>query len=166
MHREAIADLKMARELSGESPAMTMQLGYAYAMARRRDEARQMLNVLTRLARKTYVPALQSGAIHTGLRDQEQALRWLRRAYQQRCDTWCICAQGAGRRCPAFRPAFRRPGSASRRTCRCAHLTARGPGGCESQSAVRFRELTSVPERAATSSCRPSPWIFAPDILC
>jgi tetratricopeptide (TPR) repeat protein len=86
MHREAIRDLKVARELSGESPAMTMQLGYAYAMAGRKDEARQMLNALARLARKAYVPALYSSAIHTGLRDQVQAFRWLRRAYQERCD--------------------------------------------------------------------------------
>jgi Flp pilus assembly protein TadD len=34
MHREAISELRRAHQLSGESPAMTMQLGYAYAMAR------------------------------------------------------------------------------------------------------------------------------------
>jgi Flp pilus assembly protein TadD len=57
MHRQAIADLKKACELSGESPAMTMQLGYAYAMAGKKAEARQMLAVLEKLARKAYVPA-------------------------------------------------------------------------------------------------------------
>jgi TolB-like protein/Flp pilus assembly protein TadD len=86
MHREAIADLKVARELSRESPAMTMQLGYAYAMAGKKDDAKQMLNSLARLARKTYVPAFYSGAIYTGLGDKEQAFRWLRRAYLERCD--------------------------------------------------------------------------------
>lgn len=86
MHRQAIADLKKACELSGESPAMTMQLGYAYAMAGKKAEARQMLAVLEKLARKAYVPAFYAGAIYTGLRDIEQAFRWLRRAYDERSD--------------------------------------------------------------------------------
>ena len=50
-HREAIAELKKARELSGDSPAMTMQLGYAYAMAGKAAEAKKMLAALARLAR-------------------------------------------------------------------------------------------------------------------
>jgi TolB-like protein len=86
MHREAIAELKQARELSGESPAMTMQLGYAYAMAGKKAEARQMLAALDKVARKGYVPAFYAGAIYTGLRDNEQAFRWLRRAYDERSD--------------------------------------------------------------------------------
>lgn len=86
MHRQAIAELLKARELSGESPAMTMQLGYAYAMAGKKVEAKRMIDDLARLARKTYVPAFYSGAIYTGLRDKDLAFRWLKRAYDERCD--------------------------------------------------------------------------------
>ncbi len=86
MHRQAIAELKKARELSGESPAMTMQLGYAYAVAGKKAEAKNMLDFLAKLARKTYVPSFYSAAIHTGLGDKEQAFRWLKRAYDERCD--------------------------------------------------------------------------------
>ena len=86
MHREAIAEVKKARELSNDSPAMTMQLGYAYAAAGKKTAARQMLDFLRKLARKTYVPSFYSAAIYTGLGDNEQALQWLGRAHRERCD--------------------------------------------------------------------------------
>ncbi|MFZ0659020.1 MAG: hypothetical protein WAM05_09895 [Candidatus Binataceae bacterium] len=85
-HREAIAELKHAYELSGESPAMTMQLGYAYAMAGKKTDAKKMLDALARLARKRCVPAFYSAAIHAGLRDKKQALVWLKKAHDERCD--------------------------------------------------------------------------------
>ena len=59
---------------------MTMQLGYAYAMAGKKNEAKDMISDLARLARRTYVPSFYTGAIHTGLRDKERAFHWLRRA--------------------------------------------------------------------------------------
>jgi hypothetical protein len=86
MHQKAIAEPKKAWELSQESPPMTMQLGYAYAMAGKKAEAVQMINFLARLRRKAYVPSFYAGAIYTGLRDKERAFQWLRRAYDERCD--------------------------------------------------------------------------------
>ncbi|HLX36278.1 MAG TPA: hypothetical protein VKR29_00705, partial [Candidatus Binataceae bacterium] len=86
MHRQAIAELKKAHQLSGGSPAMTMQLGYAYAMAGKKPEAKKMIDALKGLARKNYVPAFYFAGIYTGLRDKEQALAWLKKAYEERCD--------------------------------------------------------------------------------
>lgn len=40
MHRQAIAVLRKAHQLSGGTPAITMQLGYAYAMAGKKSEAK------------------------------------------------------------------------------------------------------------------------------
>ena len=60
-HREAIAELKKARELSGESPAMTMQLGYAYAMAGKAADAKKMLAALTRLGAQAVRPVVLLG---------------------------------------------------------------------------------------------------------
>lgn len=85
-HREAVAELKKARDLSGDSPAMTMQLGYAYAMAGRVAEAKKMLAALARLARKRYVPSFYWVAIYTGLRDISKALEYLKKARDERCD--------------------------------------------------------------------------------
>ena len=65
---------------------MTMQLGYAHAMAGEKAEAREMIDFPARLRRKTYVPSFYSGAIYTGLRDKDQAFLWLQRAYDERCD--------------------------------------------------------------------------------
>jgi adenylate cyclase len=86
MHRQAIAEIKKAHQLSGESPAMTMQLGYAYAMAGKKPEAKKMIDALTRRASKTYVPAFHFAGIYAGLRDKENALVWLKKAYEERCD--------------------------------------------------------------------------------
>jgi TolB-like protein/Tfp pilus assembly protein PilF len=86
MHRQAISELTKAHELSGESPAMTMQLGYAYAMAGKKAEAEKMLAALAKVARKHYVPAFYSAAIYAGLRDRKHALEWLRKAHDERCD--------------------------------------------------------------------------------
>ena len=86
MHRQAVTELRRARELSGESPAMTMQLGYAYAVAGKKVEAMEMIGFLANLRRKNYVPAFYTGAIYTGLHNKEQAFTWLKRAHDERCD--------------------------------------------------------------------------------
>src|SRR5260221_8050601 len=86
LHREAIVELKRARELSGESPAMIMQLGYASAMAGKAAEARKMMEALASLARRRYVPSFYWVAIYTGLGEREKALEWLREAREERCD--------------------------------------------------------------------------------
>ena len=86
MHRQAIAELKKAHQLSGEAPAMTMQLGYAFAMAGKKPDAKKMIDALKSLARKGYVPAFYLAGIYAGLRNKEQALAWLKKAYEERCD--------------------------------------------------------------------------------
>ena len=86
MHRQAIAELKKAHQLSGGSPALTMQLGYAYAMAGKKPEAKKMIDSLKSLAHKHYVPAFYLAGIYAGLRDKENALAWLAKAYEERCD--------------------------------------------------------------------------------
>jgi tetratricopeptide (TPR) repeat protein len=86
MHAKALAALHRAYELSDASAVVAMQLGYAYAMAGKKVEARRMLDSLAKLARKGYVPAFYSAAIHTGLRDQERAFAALKQAYEERCD--------------------------------------------------------------------------------
>ena len=59
---------------------MTLQLGYAYAMAGNKNEARNKITDLARLARKTYVPSFYTGAIYTDLREKDRAFYRLRRA--------------------------------------------------------------------------------------
>jgi hypothetical protein len=65
---------------------MTLQLGYACAMAGKKNEARNKITDLARLARKICVPSFYMGAINTDLREKDRAFFWLRRAYVERCD--------------------------------------------------------------------------------
>jgi tetratricopeptide (TPR) repeat protein len=62
------------------------QLGRAYALAGRMDEAREVLNKLLELAKKTYVSSLDVAIIYTALGDKPTALDWLEQAYDERAD--------------------------------------------------------------------------------
>ena len=81
MHREAIAELQKARELSGEDPETIAELGYAYAVAGRRAEAQGVLNDLTELSKRRFVLPYFFASIHTGLGDKDQAFAYLEKAY-------------------------------------------------------------------------------------
>ena len=84
-HREAIAELKRASELSNY-PAIMMQLGFAYALAGKKADARKLLTKLSSLGRKSYVPSFYAGAIYTGLRETDRAFELMMRAREERCD--------------------------------------------------------------------------------
>ena len=59
-------------------------LGHAYAIAGRSAEARMVLDTLEAKAKTSYVPAYYFAVVHAGLEHQDEALRWLDRAYQER----------------------------------------------------------------------------------
>ena len=55
-------------------------------MAEKKATAKKMLDAISRLGRKRYVPAFYSAAVYAGLRNKQQALVWLTKAHQERCD--------------------------------------------------------------------------------
>ena len=61
-----------------------MMLGHAYAKAGKSAEARQILDNLHRLAEKQYIQPYGFALIHVGLGENDAALRWLEKAYQDR----------------------------------------------------------------------------------
>ena len=85
-HRAAVAELKQAYELSEGSSGMTMALGHAYAAAGKKGEALKMIDTLTKLARRRYVPAFYTAAIYAGLGDREKVFAYLAKARAERCD--------------------------------------------------------------------------------
>jgi serine/threonine protein kinase/Flp pilus assembly protein TadD len=81
---EGVAALERAAEFS---PGLTMfraQLGQAYAMTGAPEKARTVLAELHRLAGEQYVSPYHFAYVHTGLGEQDAAIDWLERAYEQR----------------------------------------------------------------------------------
>lgn len=79
----AIAEYQKAHELNDDSYILGL-LGHAYAISGRKNEALQILKQLTELSKERYVSAYALAIVHLGLGDQEQALHWLERSYQDR----------------------------------------------------------------------------------
>ncbi len=87
MFKEAIGEMEQAVTLSPDNTEILGMLGHAYAAAGQTAEARKVLDDLHGLAKKRYVLPYGFALIHTGLGENEKALEWLERAYQDR-DGW------------------------------------------------------------------------------
>jgi len=64
-------------------------LGHAYATSGRRDEAQKMLDELGLSSGDSTPLSYYVAAVYVGLGRNEEALRWLERAYQERSN-WLI----------------------------------------------------------------------------
>jgi TolB-like protein/Tfp pilus assembly protein PilF len=82
---QAIAEYEKAAQLDPD-PVVLGVLGYAYATAGRNEDARKLLDKLTRLSEQRYVPAYPLAVIHLALGDKDEALRWLEKSYQDHAD--------------------------------------------------------------------------------
>jgi len=81
-HAAAIASLERAVETSGHE--WMPDLGHAYAVDGRREAAVEVLEELETISQRRYVPAYGFATIHAGLGDDERALEWLQRAFDER----------------------------------------------------------------------------------
>ncbi|HKQ79948.1 MAG TPA: protein kinase [Blastocatellia bacterium] len=88
-YSEAIAELSKAYTRE-QHYSFLADLGHAYAVAGRRNEARQTLAQLQRLPRQRYLSPVYIAKIHAGLGETDEALKLLRQGYQDRSDllTW------------------------------------------------------------------------------
>jgi TolB-like protein/DNA-binding winged helix-turn-helix (wHTH) protein/Tfp pilus assembly protein PilF len=81
MLREGLAELQEAASLpGGDSPLFRPWLGYGYARCGKRAEASNIIETLKAQAYSSWGIA----AIYCGLGQEDQALAWLERAYQER----------------------------------------------------------------------------------
>jgi eukaryotic-like serine/threonine-protein kinase len=80
MYTEAIAEMQNA--VSGR-PDIITDLGHVYAMAGRRDEARQILNRLLEQSKQKYVPPHNIATVYAGLGEKDQAFARLEKAYEE-----------------------------------------------------------------------------------
>ncbi len=79
----AIAEGEKGVKLSGGSPLMRAALAQTLGAAGRAEEALQVLGDLTELAKKKYVAPYFVAGIHIGLGDNERALEYLEKSYQE-----------------------------------------------------------------------------------
>jgi tetratricopeptide (TPR) repeat protein len=80
---EAIKELQTAQAQSN-NPVTSGFLGYVYAKAGKKREARRVLDGLKKQAQEGYVPPDALAVIHLGLGEREQAFEWLRKACDKR----------------------------------------------------------------------------------
>ncbi len=81
---DAIGELQTAVKLLKRAPWGLTMLGYAYARAGKRAEARKIIAELTEMARERYVSSYEIAAIYVALVENDRAFQWLDRAYDER----------------------------------------------------------------------------------
>ncbi len=84
LHGAAAASFDESLMLSERSANAVAALGYLEALRGRRDETRRLLDELTERRATTFVSPVPFVVLHVALDDTEEALRYLRQAYEQR----------------------------------------------------------------------------------
>jgi len=81
---QGVAELEIAVSLSPGETLWLAQLGQAYGMVGNVESARGVLHQLEELSRQRFVSPYHIAFVHTGLGEQDSALDWLERAYEDR----------------------------------------------------------------------------------
>jgi serine/threonine-protein kinase len=87
-YQAGIEELQKAKATEA-TPHLIGAVGYAYARSGRKDEARKMLAGLKELSIRRYVAPYWIAMIYVGLGDNDEAVTWLEKAYQER-SWWLI----------------------------------------------------------------------------
>ncbi len=82
MFEEAVAAFQKAIGVQGVQ--WMPSLGYVYALSGKTDEARRVLAELRDLAKQRYVPSYSFALVYFGLGENDHAIQWLVRAYEER----------------------------------------------------------------------------------
>ena len=83
-HDRAIEALTRVSEISGRATYYLGLLAWAFGNAGREDEARSLLEELHERSKSEYVGPVIFACIHSGLRENDQAMEWLSRAVEER----------------------------------------------------------------------------------
>jgi TolB-like protein/Flp pilus assembly protein TadD len=81
---EGLAALERALTLSPDSTLYLAQLGQALALVGQTAKAREVLHRLEELAKQRYVSPYHMAYVYAGLGEQDRAMDWLERAYEER----------------------------------------------------------------------------------
>jgi serine/threonine-protein kinase len=81
---QGLVALERAVALAPDSTMFLAQLGQAYGRVGRTQEAREMLGRLEELSRQRYVSPYHMAYVYAGLGEDDRAMDWLERAYEER----------------------------------------------------------------------------------
>jgi TolB-like protein/Flp pilus assembly protein TadD len=82
---EAIREFQNALQLSGtEDTDLQLDLGFAYAVTGKQDEARKILAKLEKLHQQGVVPSGSVAILYGALGESNEAFAWLEKAYEER----------------------------------------------------------------------------------
>ncbi len=84
VYERSIAEFQQAIALSQSDPDFLVDLGYAYAVAGDKDEARRILAELERQREREFVPSSALAIVYGALDEKDKAFAWLKRAYEER----------------------------------------------------------------------------------
>jgi serine/threonine-protein kinase len=94
MHDNAIRELRalikappsgpVPDEVIANETEASASLGFAYGMAGKKAEAQEILNKLAALAQRRYVSGLYFAIVYAGLKDNDHAIEYLKKAYDDR----------------------------------------------------------------------------------
>jgi Flp pilus assembly protein TadD len=84
MFSEAILEMQKAVKYSGDDLNMKAYLGYAYGATGNQAEAEVILNGLIEKSIEEYVHSIAIARIYIGLGDNDNAISWLEKAYEER----------------------------------------------------------------------------------
>jgi TolB-like protein/tetratricopeptide (TPR) repeat protein len=96
-YEETIEHLGRALRVSPGSPDLVGALGHAYAVFKRKSEARKALKELYELEDRRFVSAFDFAMIYAGLSEADQAFEWLERARLERSFSMLLCLKAEPR---------------------------------------------------------------------
>jgi tetratricopeptide (TPR) repeat protein len=86
LYVEAIAELQKATEFSASDITFTSTLAYAKAVSGKKEEAAKILRDLESRSNNGFTNPAEIALIYVGLGDKDQAMSWLEKAYEERCN--------------------------------------------------------------------------------
>ena len=84
MYPQATVELQKAVAVSHDSPPMLGALGHAFGLAGNKSEADKILGQMQEQSKKRYVSPFYISVVYAGLRENEKAIDWLEKAYEDR----------------------------------------------------------------------------------
>lgn len=86
MHQQARSAFQEILTAAPEDPAILALMGHEYAVSGDKVNANRILATLTDVSTRRYVPAIYFAVVYIGMNRNDDAFKWLDKAYDERCE--------------------------------------------------------------------------------